>query len=71
MFFAGAGVSQGAVIGATDRRGAQITRAPVTPGDAAATIYRLLGIERETLLYDKQDRPIPILPEGQPIPGVA
>ena len=70
IFFAGAGVSQGAVFGATDRRGAQITRAPVTPGDAAATIYHLLGIEQETLLYDKQNRPIPMLPEGQPIPGV-
>src|SRR5262249_46718743 len=71
MFFAGAGVSQGAVIGATDRRGAQITGSPVTPGDAAATIYHLLGIDRETLLHDKQNRPIPMLPEGLPIPGVA
>ena len=67
---AGAGASAGRGVGTTDGRGAQVTRQPVTPGDVAATIYHLLGIERETLLYDKQNRPIPMLPEGQPIAGV-
>jgi hypothetical protein len=36
----------------------------------AATIYQALGISGETLLYDRQHRPLPVLPEGQPIPGV-
>jgi hypothetical protein len=36
----------------------------------AATAYRALGIDPEALLYDRQGRPLPVLPEGRPIPGV-
>lgn len=70
IFFAGAGVPGGQVIGATDRQGAYPTGAGYTPGDVAATIYRAIGIDPETRLYDRQNRPVPVLPEGQPIPGV-
>jgi hypothetical protein len=41
----------------------QITTEP-NVGSAA------IGIDRETLLYDRQNRPLPVLPEGRPIPGV-
>ncbi|HRX54404.1 MAG TPA: DUF1501 domain-containing protein [Verrucomicrobiales bacterium] len=42
--FAGAGCPAGAVIGATDKHGGEVTERLCTPYDYAATIYRKLGI---------------------------
>ena len=42
--FAGAGCPSGAVIGATDKHGGEVTERLYTPYDYAATIYRKLGI---------------------------
>src|SRR5262245_23140463 len=70
IFFAGGGVRGGQVIGATDRHAAQPTGPAYGPADVAATIYRALGIDPETLLYDRQHRPLPVLPHGEPIAGV-
>ena len=68
--FAGAGVRGGQTIGQSDRMGAYPASRPFTPGDLAATIYRALGITPDTLLHDRQDRPIAVLPAGTAIPGV-
>jgi hypothetical protein len=70
IFFAGGGTRGGQVIGATDRHAAFPAGPAYSPGDVAATIYRALGIDGETLLYDRQNRPLPVLPQGTPIPGV-
>jgi uncharacterized protein (DUF1501 family) len=70
IFFAGGGVRAGQVIGSTDKHAAYPTSRGYTPGDVAATIYRALGIEPESRIYDHQRRPMPVLPEGEAIPGV-
>jgi hypothetical protein len=70
IFFAGGGASAGQVIGATDKQGAAPTGRGYTPADVAATIYRAIGISPDTLLHDRQERPIAVLPAGEPIPGV-
>jgi hypothetical protein len=70
VFLAGGGVRGGQVIGATDRQGAEPTTVGYSPADVAATVYAVLGIDPTTLLYDRQHRPLPVLPEGRPIPGV-
>jgi hypothetical protein len=70
IFFAGGGVRGGQVVGATDKHAAHPTTPPHGPGDVAATIYEALGIDWEALLRDRQDRPVPVLPEGRPIPGL-
>ncbi len=70
IFFAGGGCRGGQVIGSTDRHGAFPTSAHYGPGDVAATIYRAIGIDPEMLLYDRQNRPYPVLPRGEVIPGV-
>jgi hypothetical protein len=70
IFFAGAGVKAGQVIGATDRNGAYPTTSAFGPGDVAATIYAALGVDLGMSLYDRQSREIPLLPEGTPIAGV-
>jgi hypothetical protein len=70
IFFAGGGTHGGQVIGATDKQGARPRGSAYTPADVAATIYQAIGIEREMMLYDRQNRPVPVLPEGQPIHGI-
>ncbi len=56
--FAGAGVRGGQVIGQSDRIGAYPASRPYGPGDFASTIYRALGIDPETEIRDRFDRPI-------------
>ena len=59
---AGAGVPGGAVVGASDARGAYPADRPTTPADFAATLYRILGVEPAD-----DDRLRPAIFEGQPI----
>lgn len=70
IFFAGGGVRSGQVIGSTDRHGAFPTNRPYHPGDVAASLYHAIGIDPETTLYDRQHRPIPVLPQGEVIAGL-
>jgi hypothetical protein len=70
VFFAGGGARGGQVIGATDKQAAFPTTAPCSPADIAATLYQAIGVDPEMTLYDRQHRPLPVLPFGQPIPGI-
>jgi hypothetical protein len=70
IFFAGGGTRGGQVIGATDKHAAYPTARGYTPADVAATIYHAIGIDSHTLLVDRQNRPIAVLPEGEPVAGV-
>jgi hypothetical protein len=63
---AGGGVPGGQVFGATDEKAAYPVSDKVTQDDIAATVYHLLGIDPETLIRDRQDRPFP-LALGEPI----
>lgn len=64
LFF-GAGIRTGQVIGATDRQGAFPTTRPIDPKDILATAYHLLGVDAErTMIPDRMDRPIHLLPHG-------
>jgi len=66
VVLAGGGLPGGTVYGASDRLGAFPTAQPVTPQDLFATLYHLLGLDPETLIYDRQGRPYH-LAQGQPI----
>lgn len=70
IFFAGGGTKVGQVVGATDASGAYPTTPAYTPWDVAATVYAALGLDAATVLTDRQGRPIPMLAEGAPIPGL-
>ncbi len=70
IFFAGGGAKGGQVIGQTDKNAARPTSHPHSPGDVAATIYRAIGVDASGMLYDRQNRPHHILPEGKPIAEV-
>ena len=68
VFYAGAGVRGGQVIGETDSIGAYCTTRTWSPADAVATVYHALGIDPGTNILDRQARPIAIQPAGEPIP---
>ena len=69
LLFSGGGLEGGRVVGATDRLGADVTRHRVGVRDLLATIYRHLGIDAASLtLRDRTGKPVPVLPDGHPIP---
>lgn len=67
IFFAGGGTRVGQVVGATDKQGAYPTTRSYSPADVAATIYRFLDISPEHVLYDLNNRPHYVLPDGDAI----
>lgn len=69
VILAGAGLSGGAVYGASDKEAAYPSRDPVTPTDLSATIYHLLGIDPRTEIHDSEGRPYLLTP-GDPVWGV-
>lgn len=69
ILFSGGGIQGGQVIGATNRRGEHPMQRQVGPRDFLATVYRHLGIDAGAItVTDATGRPIPILPDGTPIP---
>jgi hypothetical protein len=55
------------VVGATTSNGGEPRGRGFTPGDLLATIYHALGIDPATTVTDRQNRPIRIVDQGQPI----
>lgn len=70
MFFAGAGIKAGQVVGVTDKHAAYPITRPYGPADIAATMYHCLGIEPETRVPDRQGRPSAVLDHGHAIAEV-
>lgn len=69
ILLAGGGITGGQVIGATNVRGEHPVRRKVGPRDFLATIYHHLGIDAANIqVPDATGRPVPILPDGTPIP---
>jgi uncharacterized protein (DUF1501 family) len=66
ILFAGAGVRGGQIIGASDRTGSAPKDRPVTPAEVASSVYRALGIDRNTVLPGPDHRPVTLL-EAAPI----
>jgi hypothetical protein len=65
FLFSGGGITEGQVIGATDRRGEYPVDQRVGVGDFLATIYRHLGVDADrTSVRDPSGRPVPLLQQG-------
>lgn len=56
LFF-GAGVKEGHILGQSDKTAAYPITPPYSPDDLGATIYHSLGIDHESELRDRQNRP--------------
>lgn len=63
----GGGVKDGQIVGSTTSNGGEPLDRPLKPADLLATMYHAIGIEPSAMVTDRQNRPIPILPEGEPI----
>lgn len=63
----GGGLRGGQIIGATAADGSEPRDRPLGPGDLLATLYRVVGIDHESFLPDRQNRPMRLVDEGQPI----
>jgi hypothetical protein len=66
LALAGAGIRAGTVYGASDASAAYPASTPRDPADMAATLYHLLGIDRETRIRDFLGRPHSLI-IGDPI----
>ncbi len=69
VFFAGGGISGGAVVGSSDEIGGYPASDPQRPENMAATIYRSLGIPATATWKDELGRPHAIY-HGEPIHGL-
>jgi hypothetical protein len=67
LLVAGGGMRVGQVVGSTDSKGAHPKDRPLSPNDLWATMYNHLGIDPERTFPDHTGRPMPILPDGEPI----
>lgn len=67
VLLAGGGIKGGLTHGASDKRGAYPSSCPVSASDMVATIYHGLGIPADQEIHDRQNRPVPLVPEGTPI----
>jgi Protein of unknown function (DUF1501) len=64
--FAGAGVRGGQVIGRSDKIAAYPAASPYYPSHLGATVYHVLGVDPQTAIADRLNRPTR-LNEGEPI----
>jgi uncharacterized protein (DUF1501 family) len=70
VLFAGAGIRGGTVYGASDKHAAIPVDNPVRPADVCATIYQCLGIDPDTVVHDRSNRPHKIAQGGEAIRGI-
>lgn len=68
QLFAGAGVPQGQVVGATDAIARDVIDRPINPKDVLRTAYHLLGIDSEQELLHSPGRAVPLVCGGRVIP---
>jgi uncharacterized protein (DUF1501 family) len=62
---AGGGLAGGAVLGASDRNGGEVTDRATTFADVIATLYHQLGIDPHSMIHDRTGRPHMIVDEGE------
>jgi uncharacterized protein (DUF1501 family) len=62
---AGGGIARGHVVGKSDKIASDPAERPISPKDILATAYHLLGIDPDTMLVDRQGRPLALNPEGR------
>jgi len=68
MLVCGGGMRTGQVVGSTDAKGEHPKDHPLSPNDLWATMFKHLGIDySNTAFLDHRGRPMPILPDGEPI----
>ena len=67
MWFAGAGIKGGTVVGESDSQAAYVKDRPISPADVCATIYECLGIDPDMPVHNRSGQPIPAAQGGRAI----
>ena len=67
VLFAGAGISGGRVLGATDKTATEVTDLPVEPEDLLTTVYTVLGVDPHKEYQTPIGRPSKIVNGGRVI----
>lgn len=67
VVLAGGGLKMGQAIGVTDARAEYPKERPITPEDVLATLYKVVGIDRNIEYLNDAQRPIKILNSGVPV----
>ena len=70
IVLAGAGISGGRILGATDKTATEVTDLPVEPEDLLLTIYKILGVDATKEYHTPIGRPVKLVNGGKPIPGL-
>lgn len=70
LALAGAGLSGGRVVGASDKQGGYPIHRPIRPPELAATIFHLLGISPRAEFNDPLARPRAITADASPVPDI-
>jgi len=68
ILMSGGNLKVGQVLGASTSKGEVPSERPVHPTEVLATMYRHLGMNPDAETVNRAGRPIPMLPEGRPIP---
>ncbi|MCH7726597.1 MAG: DUF1501 domain-containing protein [Planctomycetes bacterium] len=67
LMIAGGGLTRGQVLGSSSRLGDTPKTRPVHYHEILATVYHQLGIDPNLMIKDRQDRPVRIMPEAEPV----
>ena len=67
ILVAGCGTPGGQVVGATDKHGYAAIENIYAPENLVSSIYRKLGIDPETILYNNTGRPVHLVSDARPI----
>jgi hypothetical protein len=67
VLLSGGGMRMGQVVGATNSRGEYPVERVMDSNCLLATIYQRFGIDVKHHFVDHSGRPLPILPQGEPI----
>jgi hypothetical protein len=70
VVFAGAGITGGRILGATDKTGTEVTDLPVEPEDLLYTIYSILGVDPTKEQHTSIGRPVKNANGGSMIKGL-
>lgn len=65
LVMAGAGIKRGNVIGKSDSIAGTVVDNPVSPKDILATSLHLMGHDPTSIIYDRQSRPLELVPESR------
>ena len=65
VVMAGAGIKRGEVVGKSDSIASDVVDNPVSPKDILATTLHLMGHDPATIIYDRQNRPMPLVPHSR------